>query len=115
MRAIKPGGRLLITDYCRGDGRLSQGFERDVKARGYFLITIEAYGRVLREAGFERVKAVDLTPRFAKVHARELERLKQSGVAAEDLSDLVLAWREKRNRALKGEHCWGLFTADRPE
>ncbi len=115
LRALKPGGRLLITDYCRDAGSLSQAFESYVKGRGYFLITIEEYGELLRDAGFERVQAVDLTSRFAKIHALELERLEQSGEAADELLELAAAWREKRDRALKGEQRWGLFTAGRPE
>jgi hypothetical protein len=105
---------LLITDYCRGTGSLSQTFEEYVSARGYFLTTIERYGRLLREAGFRRVRAVDLTSRFAEIHRRELERLEHSGDALGDLSDLAAAWREKRDRALRGEQRWGLFIADRP-
>ena len=115
LRALKPGGRLLITDYCRGTGSLSQTFEDYVRGRGYFLTTVEEYGRLLRKAGFERVQAVDLTSRFAEIHLRELERLEQTGEAADDLSDLAAAWREKRDRALKGEQRWGLFIADRPD
>lgn len=115
LRALKPGGRLLITDYCRDAGSLSQAFESYVRARGYFLTTLEEYGRMLGDAGFERVQAIDLTSRFAEIHARELERLEHSGESAEELSELAAAWREKRDRALKGEQRWGLFTALRPE
>lgn len=114
LSALKPDGRLLITDYCRGSGALSEAFESYVTARGYFLITVEDYGRMLEDAGFARVRAVDLTTRFAEIHARELARLERSGGAAGDLSDLVSAWREKRDRALRGEQRWGLFTAERP-
>lgn len=113
LRALKPGGRLLITDYCRGGGTLSQAFECYVDARGYFLVTIEQYGTLLNEAGFERVRAVDLTSRFAEIHSRELKKLERSEDAIDELSDLATAWREKRDRALKGEQRWGLFTAMR--
>lgn len=114
LRALKPGGRLLITDYCRGEGRLSQAFERYVTSRGYFLTTLREYERMLDQSGFSCVRAVDVTSRFAEIHARELERLERSGETTEDLSDLAAAWREKRERALKGEQRWGLFTAERP-
>lgn len=115
MRALKPGGRVLITDYCRGEGRLSEDFERYVSERGYFLTTIGEYERVLRDAGFVRVHAEDLTGQFAEIHARELERLERSGDAAGELSDLAASWRVKRERALKGEQRWGLFTATGPK
>jgi phosphoethanolamine N-methyltransferase len=115
LRALKPRGRLLITDYCRGEGRVSQAFERYVMSRGYDLTTLCEYQRMLIKAGFGCVRAVDLTSRFAEIHTRELERLEQSGEPTEDLSDLAAAWREKRERALEGEQRWGLFTAQRPE
>ncbi len=114
FEALKPGGRLLITDYCRGPGSLSEAFESYVEKRSYFLTTVEDYGRMLEDAGFARVRAVDLTSRFAEIHAQELARLERSGDADGELSDLVSAWREKRDRALKGEQRWGLFTAARP-
>ncbi len=115
LKALKPGGRLLITDYCRGPGSLSEAFESYVEKRGYVLTTVEDYGRTLEDAGFARVRAVDLTARFAEIHAQELARLERSVGAAGELSDLVSAWRQKRDRALKGEQRWGLFTASRPE
>lgn len=114
LRALKPRGRLLITDYCRGEDELSAAFQSYVRARGYTLTTVKDYGRMLREAGFENVRATDLSRRFAEIHACELERLKRSGDADGDLADLAASWREKRDRALGGEQRWGLFTATRP-
>lgn len=113
MCALKPGGRVLITDYCLGEGRLTEAFERYVSERGYFLTTIGEYERLLRDAGFARVHAEDLTPQFAEIHARELVRMERSGDADAELSDLAGSWRLKRERALKGEQRWGLFTATR--
>lgn len=114
-RALKPGGRLLITDYCRGEEPPSESFSQYLEGRGYFLTTIREYEKILKDAGFARVQAADLTRRFAQIHERELERIEQSGEAAEDLSDLAASWREKRDRALEGEQRWGLFTAMRLE
>ena len=114
LRALKPRGRILITDYCRGEGELSSDFENYVRERGYALITVEGYGRMLRDAGFDDVRATDLSARFAEIHARELERMERSGDADGELADLAASWREKRERALGGEQRWGLFTALRP-
>ncbi len=114
LKALKPGGRLLITDYCCGPGSLSASFESYLQARRYFLTTVEDYGQMLEDAGFAPVRAVDLTSRFAEIHALELARLERSGGAADELSELASGWREKRDRALKGEQRWGLFTATRP-
>ena len=52
---LKPGGRVLISDYCRGDQDHSDAFLQYVAQRGYHLLTVEDYGNVLRRAGFHQV------------------------------------------------------------
>lgn len=110
-RALKPGGRLLITDYCRGTGTASAGFERYVAERGYHLLDLEGYRDCLRGAGFTGVVAGDLTARFIDIHLRELGQLEAEEVSDAGMSGLISGWREKIERARRGEQRWGLFTA----
>jgi hypothetical protein len=44
---LKPGGKVLITDYCRSPGKPSEEFAAYIKHRGYDLHDVEAYGQVL--------------------------------------------------------------------
>jgi hypothetical protein len=37
MEMLRPGGRLLISDYCRKAGAVSKSFEKYIKKRGYDL------------------------------------------------------------------------------
>ena len=41
FKFLKPGGRLLITDYCRGEGESSEEFQSYVDNRKYDLKTVE--------------------------------------------------------------------------
>lgn len=43
---LKPGGRLLISDYCCKDGELSEEYKAYVKQRGYFVVSPQQYGQV---------------------------------------------------------------------
>lgn len=43
---LKPGGRLLISDYCKGKAASSPDFLAYVQQRGYDLHTVDAYGQV---------------------------------------------------------------------
>lgn len=43
---LKPGGRLLITDYCCGTDAWAEDFEKYVKQRGYYLMDVQSYGKV---------------------------------------------------------------------
>ena len=71
LHTLKPGGKLMISDYCHGDqvtevveDRLvrclvsqahSQEFEDYVAERGYKLQTVGGYGNILKAAGFKNV------------------------------------------------------------
>lgn len=50
---LKPGGILLISDYCKGDQNNSQTFKDYVKQRGYHLLTVKDYGKAIEKAGFK--------------------------------------------------------------
>lgn len=45
---LKPGGQLLISDYCCGEKPCIPVFETYVKQRGYILYTPSQYGKVLQ-------------------------------------------------------------------
>ncbi len=58
---LKPGGRLLISDYCRAPGAPTPAFAEYIKQRGYDLHSVDEYGAMLERAGFQAVKAEDRT------------------------------------------------------
>ncbi|KAJ7376646.1 hypothetical protein OS493_033528 [Desmophyllum pertusum] len=61
LRWLKPGGQLLITDYCCSPDTPSEQFKKYLEERQYHLIDVESYGKILREVGFEAVTAEDRT------------------------------------------------------
>ena len=61
LRLLKPGGRLLISDYCRAPEAPSAEFGAYIAQRGYDLHSVTAYGAMLQAAGFEGVVAEDRT------------------------------------------------------
>ena len=50
---LRPGGRLLISDYCKGEGEGSSHFQEYVKQREYFLHTVKVHSvfRIHNRAG----------------------------------------------------------------
>ncbi|HET7770549.1 MAG TPA: methyltransferase domain-containing protein [Chloroflexota bacterium] len=117
--ALVPGGRLLVTDFCRGGGEPSEAFQAYVRQCGYALQTIREYAATLEGAGFQDVVARDLTARFAETLREEraelLARREQflAQFEREDLEYLVSRW-EKKDAFCRERHlAWGCFTGRR--
>ena len=84
MSFLKPGGRLLISDYCRAEGEASSGFAAYIKQRGYDLHSVAAYSTMLEAAGFESVAGEDRTWQVLPKLCR--------GVASQMLVEIPQAW-----------------------
>ncbi|XP_075902732.1 phosphoethanolamine methyltransferase isoform X2 [Nelusetta ayraudi] len=114
---LKPGGQLLISDYCCGEKPWTPVFDAYVKQRGYILYTPSRYGKLLEEAGFCNVRAEDRTVQFIEVIETELKRaeaIKEEFIeefSEEDYLAIVNGWREKLGRSKTGDQRWGLFHA----
>uniref|UniRef100_A0AAQ5ZRH9 phosphoethanolamine N-methyltransferase n=1 Tax=Amphiprion ocellaris TaxID=80972 RepID=A0AAQ5ZRH9_AMPOC len=116
---LKPGGQLLISDYCCGEKPWTPAFEAYVKQRGYVLYTPTQYGKFIQEAGFCNVRAEDRTAQFIQVIKTELQRaeaIKDEFIkefSEEDYYAVVNGWKEKLERSNNGDQRWGLFHATR--
>ncbi|XP_062118017.1 phosphoethanolamine N-methyltransferase 2 [Humulus lupulus] len=116
---LKPGGKVLISDYCKSAGTPSTEFSNYIKQRGYDLHDVEAYGQMLRDAGFEDVIAEDRSDLFIAVLQRELDAVEKekdefiSDFSEEDYNDIVGGWNAKLIRSTSGEQRWGLFIANK--
>ncbi|XP_021801247.1 phosphoethanolamine N-methyltransferase 1 [Prunus avium] len=114
---LKPGGKVLISDYCRSAGTPSAEFAEYIKQRGYDLHDVQAYGQMLKDAGFDEVIAEDRTDQFKEVLQQELDAVEKDKDAfiqdfsEEDYDDIVGGWKAKLIRADSGEQKWGLFIA----
>ena len=109
--ALRPGGRLLFTDYCCGPRPWSKDFAAYVEQRGYDLHTTEACVELLAAAGFRQASGEDLSTRFVGILRTELARIEELDLDAGPRDKLAASWRHKLERALDGEQRWGLFTA----
>ncbi|KAE8710693.1 Phosphoethanolamine N-methyltransferase 3 [Hibiscus syriacus] len=114
---LKPGGKVLISDYCKSAGTPSPEFAGYIKKRGYDLHDVKAYGQMLKDAGFDEVVAEDRTDQFIKVLQRELNEVEKnkdsfvSDFSQQDYDDIVGGWKAKLIRSSSGEQRWGLFLA----
>jgi len=118
---LKPGGQLMITDYCRGDkDEYSHDFLKYVHQRGYHLLTVWQYGNLLEKVGFEDVAADDRTHQFINILNNEVEQFSErkeeflQTFTEDDFKYIVDGWKAKTERCNAGDQAWGLFTAVKP-
>ena len=117
---LKPGGQVMISDYCCGETEPSDRFKTYVAGRGYHLLSPIEYGKVLESVGFEEVVVSDRTEQFIKVLNKEVERtLKQeedfvNETSQEDFDAIIDGWKTKIVRCNDGDQKWGFFMAKKP-
>ncbi|GFO25066.1 phosphoethanolamine N-methyltransferase-like, partial [Plakobranchus ocellatus] len=120
LNYLRPGGKVLISDYCCSAEEHSEKFKGYVKQRGYYLLSPAAYGKVLEQAGFVNIRAEDRSKQFAQILSSEIarsEKGKDQFIADFDEAQynyIVNGWKEKLERLELGDQRWGLFYAEKP-
>jgi phosphoethanolamine N-methyltransferase len=113
------GGRLVITDYARGQSPGKPEFERYVQKTGYHVIEPREYGRLLEAAGFVDVVVDDATARFVEILEAESARLVKNraeflaSFSDADLNYLVDRWAMKVRFCHDGDMKWGIYLASK--
>merc|ERR1712045_268401 len=74
LKTLKPGGKLMVSDYCRGEKPSPQVFIDYEAQRGYNLWTVKAYGQMLERTGFKQVAAIDKTNLMVNIMRMELKK-----------------------------------------
>lgn len=118
---LKPGGRLVFTDYCRGDKEdFTEEFKKYVAQRGYHLYSVPQYGELMRNVGFINVVSEDRQGKFVESLNKELNKLydgKDDFLAQfnqEDYTFLEEGWLAKIQRTKTGDQTWVLGIAEKP-
>lgn len=112
--ALRPGGRLVFTDYMHGPPPYSEGFLAYQEEFHYQLHDLDEYRGFLEDGGFVQVVAEDITDLFLELHQHELAGIRRDPIPEPYRTHLDEGWRAKIERARRGEQRWGLFQARRP-
>ncbi|MFT5665716.1 MAG: phosphoethanolamine N-methyltransferase [Gammaproteobacteria bacterium] len=111
--SLKPGGKLLFTDYCCGAKPWADSFSAYVESRGYSLHTLPEYADLMTDSGFRHVEYVDMTERFIDILNQDLQKIDGLDFTESVRSELKQSWHGKLERAKSGDHRWGLFSSMR--
>ncbi len=108
--SLKPGGKLLFTDYCCGEKPWADAFSAYVEDRGYNLHTLPEYALLISDAGFTQVESLDITARFVDILQLDLKKIDSLELPESVRSQLKQSWLGKLERSQSGDHRWGLFS-----
>ena len=116
---LKPGGQVMVSEYVHGKNNPNhpEEYVEYVKNRGYQLLTVDEYVKVLSDVGFEEVRGLDKTDDFLRILIEEVERFEPTKeeflkeFSRSDFDDLVDGWKIKVDRVKAGDQAWGLFIA----
>ena len=112
---LRPGGKLLFTDYCCGEQPWNHEFSEYVDDRGYDLHTLFEYAALVSEAGFKQVVYSDLSSRFTEILETDLLKIDNLDIGESIKTELSQSWEGKLSRSRSGDHKWGLITAIKPD
>ncbi|XP_069114747.1 phosphoethanolamine N-methyltransferase-like isoform X2 [Argopecten irradians] len=118
---LKPGGQVLVSDYCCSEGEHTQQFKDYVKTFGYSILSQREYCATLEEAGFVQIDTENKTDLFIKTTTQELDRLvsrRQEYIeefSLEDYEAFSTMWSNTRKCAAVGDQILGLFYAENPK
>lgn len=114
LKWLKPGGRILFSDYSCGNKEHTKEFKEYIKQRGYHLLTINEYEKLLNDVGFINVICKDGTEQFLQALKKELQKLHSekekflTEFSEEDFEYLNVGWNAKIIRAQNKDQTWVL-------
>ncbi|WP_220093396.1 methyltransferase domain-containing protein [Actinacidiphila glaucinigra] len=119
-RVLRPGGQVMVTDYCLGPRGGSSEHTARMAAWDHYMISPAAYQTMLTDVGFTEVKMEDLSSQLKanmlEGHTRLLSEracfLEEMGKA--EYERLLSRWERKINSCDTGEIVWTVLTARRP-
>ncbi|XP_042902530.2 uncharacterized protein [Parasteatoda tepidariorum] len=120
LKWLKPGGKILFTDYSRSEKEISPNFEAYIKDRGYNLLTTNQYKELLEKCGFINIRSEDATDEFLSALLAELNKLRDekenflSEFSEADYKYLEENWTAKIKRVTEGNQTWTVCYAEKP-
>ncbi|KAK6725770.1 hypothetical protein RB195_004221 [Necator americanus] len=120
-RALKPGGKVLITMYGVGYGELSENFKRYVEQRQYYLKNTKQIREIAEKVGFTDIVVENMTGRFEEILEEERQRVENnkeeflSKFSQNEYDSLVNGWNAKLQFIADDNHNWNLFLAVKPQ
>ncbi|CAI2352905.1 unnamed protein product [Caenorhabditis sp. 36 PRJEB53466] len=119
-KALKPGGKVLMTMYGKGKGEQSAKFKEYVAKRAYFLRTLDEIAEIAKKAGFVNVETENLTPRFKEILLEERNHLNRNSeefltkFTQRDMDSLICGWTDKLGYIEADNHNWNFLLAQKP-
>ncbi|KAG1708533.1 Phosphoethanolamine N-methyltransferase [Nymphon striatum] len=119
LHTLRPGGRVIVSDYFRGHGQNSEEFEKYVQSRKYSLININSFKKLFEETGFIKVRMENRSKEYGEILTNEIKCLEAKKLkyieefSREEYYSMLDSWKSKLHRNNIGDHQWGFIYAEK--
>jgi len=115
FRVVRPGGRLFVSDWLRGEGdEFDSTVERfaEVSGHDFTLVSLREIGKILERLGFEEIELTDRQAWYSSEATAELEKMR--GPLHAQLHDQIEFWEIMVDALNEGAIMPGHIRAKKP-
>jgi phosphoethanolamine N-methyltransferase len=106
---LKPGGRLMIGDYCLQN--VTNGTAALVKSEGLNIVTVEGMMTLLKDAGYTDIKFEDYSHRYIDYLKSDIAKLSSiQGISDTVRGNFLKLWKSFVTALEEKELVWVVFT-----
>lgn len=117
INVLRPGGKIILIDYCRRQSEISAEFSEHIKKGGFYLFNLKEYSELFMHSELCNVVVRNITDLYREYIALSYDgfdhRAAEKLYKEEDIRHILQRTANKISWCLEGSMVWGLIVAEK--